>query len=179
MSFADYNDENRRRHIFDEAVSCWQQLSFFAADIGFTSLMFEPMSVPREMGTTVAECREIMDRVNENAGIPMKICLDIGHAPHPNERDPYPWIEALGAFSPMVHLQQTVLNKSNHSPFTKEFNRQGIIHPDQVMKALRNAGADDALLAFEISHREHFDTDFRVIEDLKESVAYWRPYVQD
>lgn len=179
MSFTDYNDESRRRHIFDEAISCWQQLSNFAADLGYTSLMFEPMSVPREMGTTVAECREIMDRVNANAAIPMKICLDIGHAPHPDERDPYPWIEQLGALSPMVHLQQTVLNKSNHSPFTTEFNQAGIIDPAKVMAALERSGAKDALLAFEISHREHFDTEFRVIQDLKESVDYWRPYIKD
>ena len=179
MSFSDYNDENRRRYLYDEAVRGWQQLSVFAADLGFTCLMFEPMSVPREMGNTVAECREIMDRVNEKAAIPMKICLDVGHAPHPDERDPYPWIEALGALSPMVHLQQTALNRSNHSPFTEEFNKTGIIHPEKVMDALRKSGAQDAMLAFEISHREHYDTDFRVIQDLQESVAYWRPYVKD
>jgi D-erythrulose 1-phosphate 3-epimerase len=179
MSFLDYNDESRRSYIFDEAVSCWQRLSCFAADLGFTCLMFEPMSVPREMGNTVAECRDIMDRVNANAAIPMKLCLDIGHAPHPDERDPYPWIEQLGALSPMIHLQQTVLHRSNHSPFTEEFNRTGIIRPAKVMEALRKSGAKDALLAFEISHREHFDTDFRVIQDLKESAAYWRPYIED
>ena len=148
MSFADYNDESRRQFIFDEAVSCWQQLSRYAADLGFESLMFEPMSVPREMGTTIAECREIMDRVNSDSAIPLKLCLDIGHAPHPDERDPYPWIEALGGLSPMVHLQQTVINKSNHSPFTKECNKAGIIDPAKVMAALERSGAKDALLAF-------------------------------
>lgn len=179
MSFSDYSDESRRNYIFDEAVSCWQELSRHAAELGFESLMFEPMSVPREMGNTIAECRYIMERVNANSAIPMKLCLDIGHAPHPDERDPYTWIEALGGSSPMVHLQQTVLHKSNHSPFTKEFNQVGIIDPVKVMAALEKSGAKDALLAFEISHREHFDTEFRVIQDLKESVDYWRPYIKD
>lgn len=177
MSFADYNDPGRRLMIIEEAAKGWQELSFYAKELGFEYLLFEPMSVPREMGNTVGECRQMMEMVNANSAIPMKVCLDIGHAPHPDERDPYPWIEQLGKDSPMLHLQQTVLHKSNHSPFTKECNETGIIKPELVMQALEKSGATDALLAFEISHREHFDTEFKVIEDLKESVDYWRPYV--
>lgn len=109
----------------------------------------------------------------------MRICLDVGHAPHPDQRDPYPWIERLGAWSPVVHLQQTVLHKSHHWPFIPEYNAQGIIHPDEVLRALDASGAEEVFLAFEISHREHYDTDFRIIEDLKASVDYWRPYVKE
>jgi hypothetical protein len=32
---------------------------------------------------------------------------------------------------------------------------------------------------FEIAHREHYDTEFRIIDDLKESVDYWRKWVKD
>lgn len=179
MSFADYNDESRRAFIIEQAVKGWQELSFFVEDLGFDCLIFEPMSVPREMGNTVNECRQLMDMVNVNSGVPMKICLDIGHAPHPDERDPYYWMEQLGKDSPMVHLQQTVLNKSNHSPFTRQFNESGIIKPEKTLDALKASGATDALLAFEISHREHYDTEFTVIQDIKESVDYWRPFVAE
>jgi sugar phosphate isomerase/epimerase len=179
MSVEDYENAGRRARILEEGVKGWQELSFYARDIGFECLLFEPMSVPREMANTVCECRQLMDMVNANSAIPLKLCLDVGHAPHPDERDPYPWIEQLGKDSPMVHLQQTVLHKSNHSPFIKEFNDAGVIEPEKVMNALKISGATDALLAFEISHREHYDTDFRVIQDLKESVAYWRPYVNE
>jgi hypothetical protein len=47
------------------------------------------------------------------------------------------------------------------------------------MEAVKKAGCTDALFAFEIGHREHWDTDFRIIEDLKESVDYFRPLIQE
>ena len=178
LTFADYNDESRREFIINEAVTAWQKLSFRAKELGYESLIFEPMSVPREMGNTVADTEELLDRVNANCGVPMRVCLDLGHAPHPDERDPYPWILALGAKSPVIHLQQTVLHKSNHAPFTEQANKDGIIDPAKVMDHVRRSGCTDALFAFEISHREHFDTDFRIISDLRESADYWRPFFE-
>lgn len=179
LTFASYNDKVERERIISEGVKNWQKLSHFAKELGFEYLTFEPMSVDREMANTVEETVELMDRVNENCGVPMRICLDLGHAPHPSQRDPYFWIEKVGKYSPIIHIQQTVLNKSNHAPFTRENNKDGIIHPEKVLECLDKAGAKEALILFEISHREHFDTDTKVIEDLKTSVDYWRPYVRD
>lgn len=179
LTFASYNDTEKRKSLIDECVKSWQELSHYARDIGFEALIFEPMSVPREMANTVEESLELMNRVNEDCGVPMKICLDIGHAPHPTQRDPYEWIERLGAYSPIIHLQQTELNKSNHWPFTEEYNEKGIIKAEKVLKSLEKSGAKESLLMFEISHREHWDTDFRIIEDLKESVDYWRNYIKE
>jgi hypothetical protein len=79
--------------------------------------------------------------------------------------------------SPVIHLQQTVLHKSNHAPFTAEQNKIGIVTREKVMAAVKKAGCTDALFAFEISHREHWDTEFRIIQDLKESVDYFRPVI--
>lgn len=177
LTFPSYDDENRRAFLIEEAVKSWQELTFFAKEIGFTCLIFEPMSVPREMANTIEETEALLERVNAHCGIPMKVCLDVGHAPHPDQRDPYPWIERLGGVSPIIHLQQTVLHKSNHWPFTPEYNAQGIIHADKVLQTLEKSGATEALLLFEIGHREHWDSDFRVIEDLKASVDYWKSYV--
>lgn len=179
LTFDTYNDEKKRNEIVNEGVKGWQELTHFAKDLGYECLIFEPMSVPREMATTVEETLELMNRVNENCGVPMRVNLDTGHAPHPSQRDPYPWIEKLGRFSPIIHLQQTVLHKSNHWPFNSEYNEQGIIHADKVIKAIEKSGAEDVLLLFEISHREHWDTDTKVIGDLKASVEYWRQYITD
>jgi D-erythrulose 1-phosphate 3-epimerase len=179
MTFATYEDTKKRDEIIEEGIKGWQELSFYAKYLGYEALIFEPMSVPREMANTVEESLYLMNRVNESSGVPMRICLDLGHSPHPSQRDPYPWIEKLGKYSPVIHLQQTELNKSNHWPFTKEYNEKGIVHADKVIKTLEKAGVEEALLLFEISHREHWDTDFRIIQDLKESVDYWREYVKD
>lgn len=177
LTFPSYDDENRRAFLIEEAVKSWQELTFFAKEFGFICLIFEPMSIPREMANTIEETEALLDRVNAHCGIPMKVCLDVGHAPHPDQRDPYPWIERLGGVSPIIHLQQTVLHKSNHWPFTPEYNAQGIIYADKVLQTLEKSGAQEALLLFEIGHREHWDSDFRVIEDLKASVDYWKSYV--
>jgi len=171
--------ENNYDYLVEEGVRNWQKLTFYAKELGYECLIFEPMSVPREMGNTVAECVGLMDRVNAHCGIPLRVCLDIGHAPHPDERDPYPWIEKLAPLSPIIHIQQTVLHKSNHAPFTAEANRDGIIEGGKVMAALENSGCRKTMLMFEIGHREHWDTDFRIIPDLTESVRYWRKWVKD
>ena len=169
--------QNTREYLIEACVKGWQQLSFYAKELGYKELIFEPMSIPREMAYTIAETKELMGRVNAGSGIPMKICLDIGHAPHPDERDPYTWIKALAKDSPVIHLQQTQLNKSNHWPFTKAYNDIGIIDAKRVIETARESGCTDALFAFEISHREHWDTDNLVLPDLKESVEYWREYI--
>ena len=179
MSFDTYDNQDKRKFAVDEAVRGWQDLSFYAREKGYECLIFEPMSVPRECANTIEETRELMDRVNEHCGVPLRVCLDVGHAPHPTQRDPYPWIEQLAALSPVIHLQQTVLHKSNHAPFTAEYNKTGIISREKLMEAVKKSGCNDALFAFEISHREHWDTDFRIIADLKESVDYFRPVISE
>lgn len=179
LTFATYNDKAERERIISEGVKNWQELTHFAKELGYEYLIFEPMSVNREMANTVEETVELMERVNEDCGVPIRVCLDLGHAPHPSQRDPYFWIAKVGKYSPIIHIQQTVLNKSNHAPFTPENNKNGIIHPEKVLECLDKAGVKEALILFEISHREHWDTDTKVIEDLKTSVDYWRPYVRD
>ncbi|MCL2164417.1 MAG: sugar phosphate isomerase/epimerase [Oscillospiraceae bacterium] len=169
--------QGRREFLIEEGVKSWQRLSFYAKELGYRELIFEPMSIPREMGWTIKETKELLDRINANSGVVMKVCLDVGHAPHQDERDPYEWIKALASVSPVIHLQQTQLNKSNHWPFTKEYNAIGIIEGKRVVESARAAGCEDTLFALEISHREHWDTDHQVVPDLKESVAYWRQYI--
>jgi len=179
MTFDTYLDEKKREFITEEAIKGWQELSFYAQDLGYDYLIFEPMSVPREMANTVEDSKYLMDRVNENSGAPMRLCLDVGHAPHPDQRDPYPWLEKLAQYSPIIHLQQTQLNKSMHWAFTDEYNAQGIISGEKVLAAMEQAGVEEAILMFELSHREHWDTEGKILPDHKASVDYWRQFVKD
>ena len=170
---------NNYEYLVEEGVKNWQSLTFYAEELGYDALIFEPMSVPREMAHTIPESKELMDRVNAHCGVPMRLCLDVGHAPHPDYRDPYPWVVELGKYSPIIHIQQTVLNKSNHSPFTSEYNATGIITGEKLMDAMEKSGLEETILMFEIGHREHYDTEFRIIDDLKESVKYWRQWIKE
>lgn len=179
LTFADYGDESRREYVVSEALKLWKELSWYCRDLGMSHMMFEPMSIPREMANTVGDTKELLERLNDGAGLPFKICLDVGHAPHPNDRDPYRWVRELGRVSPIIHIQQTELNHSRHWPFTEEYNEAGIIHGDKLLQAIDESGAEEVELVFELSHREAWSTEFRIIQDHRESVAYWRRYVKE
>lgn len=178
MTFSDYENEDRRKYLIDEGVANWQTLSKYAKEIGYDFITFEPMSVEREMANTVEDSMYLMNRVNDDCGVPMRMIIDIGHAPHPDQRDPYLWLEKAGKYSPIVHLQQSQLGKSLHWPFTKEYNEQGHITAEKVIESLEKSGATYAELCLELSHREHRDIEPLIIPDHKESIDYWRPYVE-
>ncbi|OMF34590.1 D-erythrulose-1-phosphate dehydrogenase [Paenibacillus sp. FSL H8-0548] len=179
LTFADYDDVRRREYMIEEGIKNWQELSWYCKELGMEYLNFEPMSIPREMANTVEDTKELLARLNDGAGIPFKVCLDVGHAPHPNDRDPYRWVRELGSVSPIIHIQQTEKDHSRHWPFTEEYNKLGIIHGEPLIEAIEQSGATDAEIIFELSHREAWSTDFRIIQDHVESVNYWRQFIKN
>jgi hypothetical protein len=101
--------------------------------------------------------------------------------------DPYLWLAELGAYSPIIHLQQTDGFTSSHLPFTKARNKTGIVTADKVLKSLAAAfkrKADTSLpppvkdiyLTLEIFFATA-DKNADILADLKESVDYWRKFV--
>ncbi len=179
LSYRDLHDPVRYRARVDEAIGHWQDLSFYAQHLGLAYVYFETMSIPREMAWTVEEARDLLNRVNERVGVPMAFCLDAGHAPHPDQRDPYRWLCDLGGDARIVHVHQTEQGHSRHWPFTEAYNGRGIIDPERVLRCLSDAGAKDVLIAFEIAHRERFEEEPKVIPELAESAAYWRKFLPE
>lgn len=104
------------------------------------------------------------------------------------DADPYAWLERLGPWSPIVHLQQTDGRGSGHAPFTSERNQAGIIHPQKVLQSLQR-GYERAASAVGLPPTakaiyltlEMFtgtaDINADVLRRLAESVAYWRDAV--
>jgi D-erythrulose 1-phosphate 3-epimerase len=183
MSVADLNDDNRKKIITDSAIESWKKLSSFASDSGLDFLMFEPMSIPREMACTIDETWDLYNRANDGAAIPILLCLDVDHgfalSGNPRDIDPYAWLEEFGKLSPVIHIKQSSADKASHWPFASDYNQRGIITPEKVLKALERSGADDVVLLLEVSHRERYPAEGRVLSDLSESVAYWREFVKD
>jgi len=183
MSVTDLEDDERRESVTRSAIELWQQLSEFALESGLEFLMFEPMSIPREMACTLKETRELYDRVNDGAKLPILLCLDVDHgfalSGDPRDIDPYAWLEEFAHLSPVIHIKQSSADKSAHWPFANDYNQRGIITPDKVLDAIERSGAEDVVLLLEVSHRERYPAEGRVLSDLRESVAYWREYVKD
>jgi sugar phosphate isomerase/epimerase len=182
MSVRDNADPEVREKRIDQAVRAWRELSVFGAEIGLKYLLFEPMSVPREVAETIAATEDILRRCSEGFAIPMCVCLDVDHgdlqSADPRDTDPHAWIRAFGRVSPCIHIKQSLRDKGGHYPFTAKYNEQGKIVPAEILDTMRGTGIEECTLLLEISHRERWPTDYTVVEDLKESVAYWRPAIE-
>ena len=159
--------------LYKDAIHYWAELSIIARDLNYDFLFFEPMSVDREFGNTIEKTEQILNDLNEVSAIPFKICLDVGHAPHPSQRDYKEWMKRLVKDSPIIHLQQTTLNNSNHSPFTSIYNTNGIIDPYWIINLLNEYELSPEL-DFEIGFREKEEIEPTIISSLKESVDYWK-----
>ena len=105
------------------------------------------------------------------------------------DSDPYAWIEELGRYSPIMHLQQTDGVRAGHQAFTPETNRTGIIKPDEVLAAYARSFAKTATdgmpppvenlyLSFEV-FASNTESNREVIDKLEQSYAYWRRYIPE
>lgn len=103
--------------------------------------------------------------------------------------DPYIWLEKLGCYSPIIHLQQTTGKSSSHLPFTADNNRNGIITGEKVLKALAAAyqgdieqgmppKCDKIYLTLELFFSTS-EISYNIIKELKESVTYWRQFIPE
>lgn len=182
LSVRDHADPALRADRIEQGIRAWRELSAYGATLGLKYLLFEPMSIPRELAETIPATRDLLDRCSMDFAIPMRLCLDVDHgdlqSPDPRDTDPHAWIRAFGTVSPCIHIKQSLRDKGGHYPFTAQYNIQGKIVPEEILRTMREAGVETCTLLLEISHRERWPQDYTVVSDLKESVAYWRPAIE-
>ncbi len=182
LSWKDYKNEERKKYLINSLIESLQYLSYVAKYKNLKMLLWEPMPVAREPPATIEEAKTLLKLVNEKAAIPIKLCIDLGHACNPwatkkEDLDPYQWLRELGKDSPCLHIQQTDGKADRHWPFTEEYNKIGIIKPDKVLEALEESGSKENYLFLEIIHPFEYRED-KVIEELVESVKYWKEYIK-
>ena len=101
--------------------------------------------------------------------------------------DLYRWLEEVGPYSPIVHLQQSSGRSSAHLPFLRANNAVGIVSPPQVLEALARGyqrppapgmppRTEDVYLTFEIFFGTA-DRPREMLPALAESVSHWRRWV--
>lgn len=96
------------------------------------------------------------------------------------------WLRELGCRAPIIHLQQTDGFSSPHWPFTAEYNAKGIIRPERVFHALKESfrreeedmppKVKEIALTLE-SFLGTAGNPYRLLEELRETVAYWRRFL--
>ncbi len=120
-----------------------------------------------------------------------EINANMDKTPHlfaqPIDSDIYAWLEQLGAYSPIVHLQQTNGNASAHLPFTPETNKTGIVTGEKVIEALRKSFAADhgpdmpdkceeIYMTIELfAGTAEMNRDIK--HKIKQTVEYWRQFI--
>ena len=121
------------------------------------------------------------------------IAAEMNRYPHlfaaEKDCDLYRWLEELGCYAPILHLQQTNGGSSSHLPFTEANNEAGLVHPLKVLKAIARSYRREELpglpprspnvyLTFEIfPHTTDRPRDLLPV--LAESVRYWRQWVPE
>ncbi len=183
FTFRDYDDPERRAKLMQVALDCWRSVADHAQSRGLTWLFWEPMSVSRELGHTLAATQELQDWINAaKLPIPLKPMVDIDHgdvtSPNPADVDPYAWAQAFATQSPIIHIKQSTMNKGGHWPFTAQYNKDGRITPEKLLAEIETGGGASNELCLELAFREREPTDRSVVAALRESVAYWAPHTK-
>ncbi|MFL5628112.1 MAG: sugar phosphate isomerase/epimerase family protein [Ktedonobacteraceae bacterium] len=177
LSVQDASNPARKRVLIQDMLERLRLLSRYAAHRGLQFLLFENMAVTREWGHTLEEAQELMS-LTANNGVPLVLCLDIGHpcALHTgtSSDDYLAWFAQSWQRTPIVHLQQTDTSGDHHWPFTQAYNSIGVIQAEKVISAVRSwTHASDVYLFLEPIHP--FEAaDATVLRELRESVEYWR-----
>ncbi|ULJ75480.1 sugar phosphate isomerase/epimerase family protein [Rhizobium gallicum] len=182
FTYKDFDDPVRREELVKIAIDCWAEIADHARASGLSYLFWEPMSIGREFGETVAACLSLQKRLAAaGLAIPMWMMADIDHgditSANPDDYNPYAWARAVPPVSPIIHIKQSLMDKGGHRPFTAEFNAKGRIQPAPLLQALAEGGAKDNEICLELSFKEREPNDRQVIPQIAESVAFWAPHI--
>ncbi len=182
FTFRDFDDLARRETLIDIALDCWAEVAEHAKAAGLDYLFWEPMSVGREFGETIAACKALQARIDgADLAVPLWMMADIDHgdvtSADPDDTDPYAWAEEFPKVSPIIHIKQSLMDKSGHRPFTTEYNAKGRVQPKPLLEALQRGGAVDNEICLELSFKEREPADRQVVPDIAQSVAFWAPHI--
>lgn len=182
FSYLDFDVPERRETLTRIAIDCWAEVAEHGRAAGLDYVFWEPMSIGRECGHTIAECMALQDRLSAaKMAIPMWMMADIDHgdvtSPNPDDTEPYTWARAVPKVSPIIHIKQSKMDKSGHRPFTAEHNKTGRIQPEPLLQAFAEGGAEDNEICLELSFKEREPDDRNVISGIAESVAFWAPHI--
>ena len=182
FTYRDFDDPQRREDLIRIAIDCWAEVAEHAKAAGLSYVYWEPMSVAREFGETIAGALALQDRLSAaGMAVPMWMMADIDHgdvtSANRQDFDPYAWARAVPRVSPIIHIKQSLMDKGGHRPFTADFNARGRIQPEPLLAAFAEGGAQDNEICLELSFKEREPNDREVIAQIAESVAFWAPHI--
>ena len=183
FTYRDFDDPTRREARIAEVLDGWAQIAEHAKAAGLAYLFWEPMSVGREFGETIASALALQARLDAfGFAVPLRMMADIDHgdvtSANPDDYDPYAWARAVARHSPILHIKQSMMDKSGHRPFIAKYNASGRIQPAPLLAALREGGGADNEICLELSFKEREPSDRDVLAHVGESIDFWRGHVE-
>ena len=177
FSVQDATNQERKQMLLHELQERLSALSYYAMGKGLSHLLFENMAVTREWGHSIEEAQWLTN-LNTNGGVPLVLCLDVGHpcALHTGTAsdDYLAWFASPWPHLPVVHLQQTDNTGDHHWPFTRNYNARGMIKVEYIIEAIQPwLMIGDVYLFLEPIHPFEAE-DNVVLDELRESVEYWQ-----
>ncbi len=180
LSIREFSDPASRSSAVRRTREAVLRLTDVAARRGLAALLWEVMPVEREYPARMDEVEELIDELGSSGSVPVRLCLDVGHAclsgAPASEHDPYAWLERFGPHAHTIHLQQTDGIADRHWSFTDEFNRSGIIERARIGEIVARLPQPEVELmlecvtAFEAS-------DAQALDELRASLDYWAPTI--
>jgi D-erythrulose 1-phosphate 3-epimerase len=182
FTYRDFDDPVRREPLIKIAIEAWAEVAEHAQQAGLRYVFWEPMSIGREFGETIASAMALQQRLTDAAmAVPMWMMADIDHgdvtSADPSDFDPYAWARAVPKVSPIIHIKQSLMDKGGHRPFTAVFNAVGRIQPAPLLAAFHAGGGTDNEICLELSFKEREPNDREVIAQIAESIAFWAPHI--
>jgi D-erythrulose 1-phosphate 3-epimerase len=134
----------RTEEAWTRVVGEFRDLAVAAREKGLTGLYNEQMYIPSEVPWTLEQSYRFMVEANrDRQGVPVLLTLDVGHQAGMHyglqgpDLDYLEWIRRFGAFTEILHLQQTTPDASHHWPFTPEYNDRGHVRIPAILEALQ------------------------------------------
>ena len=169
------------------------------------SVGVEQMYSPQQYPWRIKDGRTLMREVKRRShGRKFYLTIDTGHQfgqrkyleskeeylrASQEDSDTFEWLGQLGAYSPIIHLQQNDNTASQHHAFIKVYNDKGQIHPLPLLKALHksfaNADAndlpepcDEIYLTLELFFGNACPAS-EILSQMEESVRWWRKSIPE
>jgi len=174
-SVQDAADPTRRQELLAEMTERLAALTASASQRGLRFLLFENMAVTREYGHTIEEAEALL---RQDTDVPLVLCLDVGHPgvlrTSTSSDDYRSWLQHPWNRFPILHLQQSDRDADHHWPFTSAYNAMGVVQAAPVVQAVRQWSEKQDIYLF-LESIPSFEADETVVlNELKESVAYWQ-----
>jgi len=192
-------DPERKAWAYRNQQQTFRELAAIGKEKGIAAIYLEQMYIPSEVPWTFSEAEAFLIEANkESNGCPVYLTVDVGHQAgmhyglSGDETLYTRWLERFGAFSEIVHLQQTTQDASHHWPFTQEYNRRGHVKIEKVLEAIRYSHeharqspiarylepVEKTVLVAEIIPGST-KTETRLLEELKITAEYLRQFVPE